>query len=203
MTHGATKGTGVEPQPVGDEAYRAFMSSFPTGVSVVTTVDTDGRPRGMTCSSLSGVSLDPPVLSVCLSVTSRTLPLVRTHGFFGVNLLGACGTAVARLFADSSRRHFEQVPWQPAAGTGLPRLEGDTVAFAECRVMDAKCVGDHVVVFGEVVGVDCAAGAPLLYGRRQFVGWPGTDHGGGTDSVGSGARQQVREVPASTLPSAG
>ncbi len=172
---GATaKGTGgaPEPGPVGAGAYRAFMSSFPTGVSVVTTLDTDGRPRGMTCSSLSSVSLDPPVLSVCLTVTSRTLSALRAHGFFGVNLLGVRASGVARLFADSSLSHFEHVPWQPVGSGEVPRLGGDTVAFAACRVAETKAVGDHVVVFGEVVGTDSTDGTPLLYGRRQFTAWP-------------------------------
>ncbi|MEU3345277.1 flavin reductase family protein [Streptomyces sp. NPDC006700] len=148
------------------------MSSFPTGVSVVTTVDADGRPRGMTCSSLSSVSLDPPVLSVCLTVTSRTLSALRSHGFFGVNLLGAGASGIARLFADSSLSHFEHVPWHPAGEAALPRLADDAVAFAACRVSDTKAVGDHVVVFGEVLGTDCTGDAPLLYGHRRFTAWP-------------------------------
>jgi flavin reductase (DIM6/NTAB) family NADH-FMN oxidoreductase RutF len=174
------------------------MGSFPTGVSVVTTVDPDGRPRGMTCSSLSSVSLNPPILSVCLAVTSGTLSALRSHGFFGVNLLGARGGPVARLFADSSLGHFERVPWRPAGEAGLPRLGGDTVAFAACRVADAKLVGDHVVVFGEVFGTDCAAGPPLLYGRRQFVGWPEPPQGDGGDLRAD--REGATAVP---LPPAG
>lgn len=169
---GAAKALDAEPGPVGAGAYRAFMSSFPTGVSVVTTVDADGRPRGMTCSSLAGVSLDPPVLSVCLTVTSRTLGALRAHGFFGVNLLGARASGIARLFADSSLSHFEHVPWEPAGDAALPRLADDTVAFAACRVRDTKAVGDHVVVFGEVLGTDCSNGTPLLYGHRRFTVWP-------------------------------
>ncbi|QYA95672.1 flavin reductase family protein [Streptomyces anulatus] len=154
------------------------MSSFPTGVSVVTTVDADGRPRGMTCSSLSSVSLDPPVLSVCLSVTSGTLSSLRSHGRFGVNLLGDSASPVARLFADSAQYHFDRVPWRPADDSGVPRLGGDTIAFAACRVADTKLVGDHVVIFGEVLDADCGTGNPLLYGRRQFAGWPGGTQGG-------------------------
>ncbi|MEU5365843.1 flavin reductase family protein [Streptomyces sp. NPDC005925] len=149
------------------------MSSFPTGVAVVTTVDSDGRPRGMTCSSLSSVSLDPPILSVCLAVTSGTLSSLRAHGLFGVNLLGDSASPVARLFADSSQNHFERVLWYPAGDSGVPRLDGDVVAFASCEVVDTKLVGDHVVIFGELVGIEGGAGTPLLYGRRQFVAWPG------------------------------
>lgn len=161
------------PEPVDAEDYRAFMRTFPTGVSVVTSVGADGRPRGMTCSSLCSVSLDPPILSVCLTGTSRTLGALRAHGSFGVNLLGARGAAVARLFAGSGPSPFERVPWLPAGDFRLPRLGGDTVAFAACRVAETKDVGDHVVVFGEVVGAHSGPGAPLLYGLREFVGWPG------------------------------
>jgi flavin reductase (NADH) len=165
-------GDGSTPDVAGPDGYRAFMSSFPTGVSVVTTVDGRGRPRGMTCSSLASVSLNPPVLSVCLSVTSGTLSALRARGAFAVNLLGARGSTLARLFADSSVSHFDRVPWHPAEGSGLPRLGDDVIGFASCRVADAKLVGDHVVVFGEVTGTDSDSGAPLLYGRRRFLGWP-------------------------------
>jgi len=95
---------------------------------------------------------------------------LRDYGLFGVNLLGTRGSALARLFADSSVRHFEQVPWHPVAG--LPRLDCGVIAFVACRISETRQVGDHVVVFGEMFDSDCAAGAPLLYGRRQFADWP-------------------------------
>lgn len=148
------------------------MSSFPTGVAVVTTIDPAGRPRGLTCSSLSSVSLAPPILSVCLARHSASLRVLREHGHFGVNLLGARGSSLARLFADASVPHFDRVPWHPVAG--LPRLDDGVIAFAACRVSETRQVGDHVVVFGEMFDSDCAAGAPLLYGRRQFADWPTT-----------------------------
>jgi flavin reductase (DIM6/NTAB) family NADH-FMN oxidoreductase RutF len=189
----------MEPDPVGGETYRAFMSNYPTGVAVVTGVDADGRPRGMTCSSLAGVSLAPPVVSVCLSVTSTTLSALRAHGYFGVNLLGAGGSAVARLFAGSVPSPFERVPWRAAPATGVPRLDGDTIAFAHCRVADTKLVGDHVVVFGEVFDADCGDGTPLLYGRRRFAGWPSP---AGNAQAGNGAPGRDGAT-ASPLPPAG
>jgi flavin reductase (DIM6/NTAB) family NADH-FMN oxidoreductase RutF len=162
----------VPSRSVDGAAYRAFMSSFPTGIAVVTTMDAGGRPRGLTCSSLCGVSLAPPIMSVCLTTGSGTLRAVREHGSFGVNLLGVDGSAVARLFADSSLPHFDLVAWRRADGSGVPRLRDDVIGFAACRVVHTQVVGDHVMVFGEMVGSECGDGAPLLYGRRQFAPWP-------------------------------
>src|SRR5215469_15478693 len=104
------------------------MSCFPTGVAVVTTVARDGTPWGLTCSSLASVSLNPPVLSVCMGVWSRTLAAARDHGSFAVNLLDVHGIGAAEIFASAAPGRFNRVRWRPAEMAGLPRLE-DTVAF--------------------------------------------------------------------------
>lgn len=148
------------------------MSRFPTGVSVITTLAGDGKPWGMTCSSLTSVSLNPPVLSVCLGTWSRTLAAVRTHGSMAVNLLGVRGLAAAETFASAAPGQFDRIPWDLADGSGLPRLR-DAMAFAVCQVAGTHGVGDHVVVFGEVLSVDLGMEVPLLYGLRQFAVWPG------------------------------
>jgi flavin reductase (DIM6/NTAB) family NADH-FMN oxidoreductase RutF len=154
------------------DAHRDFMSCFPTGIAVVTTVARDGTPRGLTCSSLSSVSLSPPILSVCMGVWSRTLAAVRDHGSFAVNILSVHGLAAAEIFASAAPGHFDRVQWRSADMADLPRLE-DTAAFAACRVIATYEVGDHVVVFGEVTAVNCSADIPLLYGLRHFAAWPG------------------------------
>jgi flavin reductase (NADH) len=154
------------------DVHRDFMSCFPTGIAVVTTVASDGTPWGLTCSSLSSVSLRPPVLSVCMGVWSRTLAATRDHGSFAVNLLSVHGLAAAEIFASAAPGHFNRVRWWKADTADLPRLE-DTAAFAACRVIATYRVGDHVVVFGEVTAVDCGEDIPLLYGLRHFAAWPG------------------------------
>jgi flavin reductase (DIM6/NTAB) family NADH-FMN oxidoreductase RutF len=158
--------------PVDAARYRQFMSSFPTGVAVVTTLDADGGPRGLTCSSLASVSLEPPVLSVCLGAWSGTLTALVDHGWFAVNLLGMDGRATAELFAKVSPDHFERTAWRAAEGSGSPILIEHTIAVAACRVVATQTIGDHTVVFGEVVAADREAGRPLLYGLRQFSAWP-------------------------------
>ena len=164
-----------QSQPhVGSDAHRNFMSCFPTGIAVVTTVARDGSPSGLTCSSLSSVSLCPPVLSVCMGLWSRTLVAVRDHGSFAVNILSVHGMAAAEIFASPAPGRFNRVPWGSAGTTGLPRLD-DTVAFAACRVIATYGIGDHVVVFGEVTAVDCGEDIPLLYGLRRYAAWPGEE----------------------------
>lgn len=153
-------------------AFRSLMSAFPTGVAVVTAVDPAGRPHGMTCTSLSSVSVEPPTLLVCLDVRSGTLAAILAGGWFAVNLLGDGDRSTAELFAGPVPHRFRHVGSRPSPTAGAPWLTG-TVAAAECRVSRTVTAGDHEVVFGEVVTVACGDGSPLLYGRRQFSAWPG------------------------------
>ena len=147
--------------------YRDLMSAFPTGVAVVTSIDESGRPRGMTCSSLSSVTLLPPTLLACLRTGSATLDAVQYHGGFAVNLLHARGRRAAELFSSAVGDRFGLVRWR-RSGSGLPWLVADAFALAECIVSGTAEVGDHTVVFGEVDKVVMTHQTPLLYGMRRF-----------------------------------
>ncbi|GAA3463245.1 flavin reductase family protein [Saccharothrix longispora] len=155
---------------VGPDDHRALMGSFPTGVAVVTAVGADGAPRGMTCTSLASVTLDPPTLLVCLDTARRTTAAVR-RGRFGVNLLHAPGRRAAEVFSSPVPDRFGAVAWRSAAVTGMPWLFEDSLAFAGCVVRESTVVGDHVVVLGEVSEINWSGGTPLMYGRREFSTW--------------------------------
>lgn len=159
----------AECAPPGD--YTALMGMFPTGVAVITSVDGAGRPHGITCSSLTSVTLSPPTLLVCIRSSSPTLDALMTAGGFAVNLLHTGASATATLFGTPVADRFARVGWRPSA-TGLPWLHADALALAECRLGRAFPVGDHVVVLGEVLTATRYDGAPLLYGLRQFLPWP-------------------------------
>jgi flavin reductase (DIM6/NTAB) family NADH-FMN oxidoreductase RutF len=159
----------TEAMPV---AFRQFMSTYFTGVAVITALDDDGRPHGLTCNSLTSVTLSPPTLLVCLHVRSGTLAATRSSAGFAVNLLHAGGRRVAELFASAAPDRFDQVCWRGSARLGLPWLVDDAHAMAECRVADTLPVGDHIVVLGRVVGVESGPGSPLLYGMRTFTPTP-------------------------------
>jgi flavin reductase (DIM6/NTAB) family NADH-FMN oxidoreductase RutF len=168
------------------DAFRGFMSTYFTGVTVVTTVDGAGRPHGLTCTSLTSVTLAPPTLLVCLDVRSGTLAALRHRAGFVVNLLHDGARATAELFASHAEDRFERTAWRGSAYLDLPWLADDTCAAAECRVVDTVPVGDHVVVFGRVVNVADGTGNPLLYGLRTFSGGPGH-----TERVPTGSRSRM------------
>lgn len=169
---GASRTTfGGAEHGVGHEAYRGLMSAFPTGVAVVTAVGESGRPHGLTCTSLTSVTLKPPTLLVCLDVRSGTLDAVRHQNGFAVNLLHARGRRAAEVFSSRTPDRFSQVAWRPSRCLRQPWLSGDAFAVAECEVADMSVVGDHAVVLGRVVNVELAADVPLMYGLRHFSQW--------------------------------
>ncbi|GIJ79308.1 NADH-FMN oxidoreductase RutF, flavin reductase (DIM6/NTAB) family [Micromonospora phaseoli] len=153
------------------EGCRTFMSGFPTGVAVVTSVDGQGGPWGLTCSSLMSVTLEPPTLLVSLRVGSRTLAAIEDRGIFAVNLLHARGQAAAETFAAGAPDRFHRVRWQPRGDDRLPWLVDDACGFAACALTDVRVVGDHALVVGQVTDVQYTADTPLLYGLRQYSMW--------------------------------
>ncbi|MFE1174130.1 flavin reductase family protein [Streptomyces sp. NPDC058773] len=158
------------------DAFRALMSSHPSGVAVITTADAEGTPYGFTCTALCSVSLDPPQLLVCAGNNGSTLPVLAARGAFTVNLLHGAGRRAAEAFAGPAAERFRTVPWRPAPATGLPALPQDAHATAECRVTRLTPAGDHTIVIGEVLSIQAhtpaAEEAPLLYGMRRYATWP-------------------------------
>ncbi|WP_316775266.1 flavin reductase family protein [Streptomyces sasae] len=161
--------TGTEPFV---DEYRSLMSSFPTGVAVITSSLENGKPQGLTCSSLTSVTLSPPTLLVCLEASSITLAVAARSGAFAVNLLHARAAGTARLFSTRNVDRFAQVRWQRTQHCGMPWLVDDVLAVAECELGDVQVVGTHAVVFGQVEAITLFDEAPLLYGRRRFASWP-------------------------------
>ncbi|MEU5864340.1 flavin reductase family protein [Nonomuraea sp. NPDC047529] len=162
---------------VDPDRFRSLMSTFPSGVAVVTVTDPDGRPRGMTCSSVCSVTLDPPTLLVCARSLSPTLHAMLKTEQFTVNLLHAHARDTAELFASGAADRFDRVRWSARPAYGGPHLVEESHSVADCRVARTVEAGDHIVVFGEVYGIEwCAPAVPLLYGLRAYSSWrPGTE----------------------------
>lgn len=153
-------------------AFRAMMSRFPTGVTIVTCSGVDGVPRGMTCSSICSVALDPPTLLVGVRSASPTLAALLRRGRFAVNMLHEKGRGAAELFASGDPDRFDRIPWVPGPGGPHLTLHGHTAA--DCVVTGSQEVGDHVVVFGEISGItEYVDRPPLLYGLRGYRSWSG------------------------------
>jgi flavin reductase (NADH) len=165
------------PSMVPVDSFRALMAHFPSGVAIVTTLDSDGRPWGMTCSSVCSVTPEPPTLLVCLRLQSPTLRAILERGAFTVNLLHKHAQPVAELFASAAADRFDRVRWDISPASGGPRLTQYAIATADCQVSRNELVGDHVVVFGEITHVSLRPdNVPLLYGLRQYRAWPHHDN---------------------------
>jgi flavin reductase (NADH) len=166
--------TPIEPFAESVEAdFRSLMSGFPTGVAVITAFGPDGRPWGMTCSSMCSVCLAPPTLLICLRQGSPTLDAVEQRTAFAANVLHSAGQPTAQLFASGAPDRFDRVRWEAAPETAGPHLFDDAHSVADCKVTRTQEVGDHTVVFGQVLRVTSHTSdpQPLLYGLRRYVTW--------------------------------
>ncbi|WP_344888581.1 flavin reductase family protein [Actinomadura meridiana] len=149
--------------------FRRVMGSFASGVSVVTTLDDGGKPRGFTCSALCSVSSSPPLLLTCVSSLSGTMRAIVGQGRFAVNILGVRGQEISQLFASrEGQGKFDQVGWEPGEVTGMPLLQA-TVAHAECELTGTVEAGDHTVLLGRIVGGAVSEQSPLAYWRGDYA----------------------------------
>jgi flavin reductase (DIM6/NTAB) family NADH-FMN oxidoreductase RutF len=150
--------------------FRHAIGHFATGVTVVTSIGTDGRPVGTTANAVTSLSLDPPLVLVCFDHGSLTLEAVRAHGAFVINVLAAPQRYLSANFARRGvAAAWEGVPHRLGL-TGSPRLDG-VLATLECTVEHRLPGGDHEIVVGRVreaeTGGDDAA--PLLYWRGGYA----------------------------------
>jgi flavin reductase (DIM6/NTAB) family NADH-FMN oxidoreductase RutF len=150
---------------------RKAIGHFATGVTVVTSLTPDGRPIGSTANALSSVSLDPPLVLVCLREESETLYALLGREQFAINVLGHDQLELAERFAGRSNRHtWERVAHRPGAH-GAPLLDG-ALATLECTLHDIADGGDHRIVIGRVLEVDHpeAHVVPLVFYRGTYAG---------------------------------
>jgi flavin reductase (DIM6/NTAB) family NADH-FMN oxidoreductase RutF len=146
-------------------SLRAAMGRFASGVAVVTTM-AGGQPHGMTVNSLTSVSLDPPVLLVCLAGAARSTDAVLAAGRFAVSVLSARQRDLAVRFAVNGADHFAGLPL--VYGRHAVPVVPEALAHLECSTSDTRRVGDHFVVFGEVKRVCYSDGAPLAFHGGRF-----------------------------------
>lgn len=156
----------IEPQ-----RFREVMSSFPSGVVVLTAFGEDARPRGLTVSAFCAVSLQPPLALVCIDKTSNTLPAVQHTGGFTANILAAGREHLARRMATKLTDKFDGLTWRrPHSPVGGPILEADTSAYAVSALRDTIEAGDHWILIGLVTeGRHLEGVAPMVFTRRSYT----------------------------------
>jgi flavin reductase (DIM6/NTAB) family NADH-FMN oxidoreductase RutF len=150
--------------------YREIMSSFPSGVVVLTAFGHDNQPRGLTVSAFCAVSLEPPLALACIDKTSNTLPAVQHTGGFTANILAAGREQLARRMATKIADKFDAIKWRrPKVESGGPILDEDIAAFAVCSLRDTIEAGDHWIVIGYVLEGEHREGiAPMIFSRRGY-----------------------------------
>ncbi|MDA3624718.1 flavin reductase family protein [Saccharopolyspora oryzae] len=151
---------------VGADRLRQAMARFPTGVTITTTLDKAGEPQGFTAGSLVSVSLDPPLISVCVAYGANCYQAFADCDSFAVSVLRHDQGELARTFASKGADKFAADGLTTSAG-GLPVVEGAVVAL-ECDVHGRHAAGDHVILVGLVRAVDLADGDQLLFADRLF-----------------------------------
>ena len=152
--------------PLSPEQFRAALSGYPTGVTVVTAIGENG-PSGATANAVTSLSLDPPMMLACLDRGSRTLTSVRAQGRFGVNALAAGQEELARRFAgkEGEAAKWESVEWSESEE--LPRIAG-ALMWVACELRDLIDGGDHLILTGNVLTAESREGQPLLFHRGAY-----------------------------------
>lgn len=151
----------IDPRQLRD-AFGAFL----TGVTVVTTMDNTGKPIGFTANSFTSVSLDPPLLLVCLAKTSRNFATMTGARGFAVNILSENQKDVSNTFARPVEDRFASVSWS-AGPFGSPVFEG-TAAWFDCAMHQVVDAGDHVILLGRIEAFSNSGLAGLGYARGGY-----------------------------------
>lgn len=154
--------------PIDAKRFRQTLGSFATGVTVVAARDAAGVLAGMTASAVASLSLEPPMLLVCVGREAEIHDALKAAPLFGVTVLAEGQDDLAMRFATKGTQHFDGLDVGVTPG-GLPRLAG-AIAHLECRRDAVFAAGDHTVVTGVVEWADVTEGRPLCYFRSRFTG---------------------------------
>lgn len=149
--------------------FRRIMGRFVTGVAVVTSREPDtGEPCGLTANATTSVSLEPPLVLVCIDRAADSHDCIVESGVFALNILARQQEPLARRFGVlHGKRKFEGVAYR-AESTGAPVLDA-TVGWVDCRVWATYPGGDHTIVVGEVVSGAVDDRPPLVYHRGGYA----------------------------------
>ncbi len=153
--------------PIDGALFRQTMSRYASGVTVVSALDEQGKPWGLTANAVSSVSLHPPLVLLCIDKKANTYEVVTKAHHFAINMLNRRQDELALLFATRGADKFAGIPYQQGV-TGAPLLPEVSIAVIECRMYAQYDGGDHTIVVGEVVAASVSEGQPLLFYDRKF-----------------------------------
>jgi 3-hydroxy-9,10-secoandrosta-1,3,5(10)-triene-9,17-dione monooxygenase reductase component len=149
------------------DMFRHLAGHFATGVTIITTLDANGNPCGMTANSFASVSLDPPLISIAVDHSATIFSAMLASRGFTVNILDASQEALSRRFAAGLDDRFEGVPWQRESDDQV--IIAGTLAHLCCNKWAEIPAGDHTIFIGRVVdgGAD-EHRTPLVHYRGEY-----------------------------------
>lgn len=151
------------------DLFRQALGNWGTGVTIVATSGTDGKPYGLTVSSFTSVSLDPPLILVCLDNRISGLQAFKDSEKFGVSVLGEDQADLSTLFAKKDSVRPAELYF--TGKTGVPLITGSVVGI-ECKNFAMYAGGDHQILVGGVEAVEFGSATegkePLIYFRGKY-----------------------------------
>jgi flavin reductase (DIM6/NTAB) family NADH-FMN oxidoreductase RutF len=155
---------------IDEQAFKQALSQWASGITVITSCEPDGTFKGMTASSFSSISKNPPLIMVCVAKHLYTHQVIEQNGAFAVNILSTEQEYWGRLFAGMHpevENRWEDIQTQTAE-TGCPILPG-VLGWVDCRLFQKIDAGDHSIFVGKVLAADgTGMGNPLMYFNRQW-----------------------------------
>jgi flavin reductase (DIM6/NTAB) family NADH-FMN oxidoreductase RutF/DNA-binding IclR family transcriptional regulator len=171
---------------------RQVLGKFVTGVTVVTTVDSQGRPYGVTANSFSSVSLDPPLVLWSQATKSPSHAIFREAPYFAINILAEDQIELSNRFAASGTDKYSGLDVDAGVG-GVPLLR-ECSAWIECRVVSVMPGGDHAIYLGRVQRFLHTERRPLVFGGGQYLIADSHDLGAPPSGLGVSMPTQVHAV---------
>ena len=155
---------------VGGDELRAAMSKFPTGVTLLTTRTIDGASHAMTANSLTSISVEPPLVLVCVGHSRNTYGYILDSGRYGISVLSREHEEAARYYAVDEQDRVGDPPLElTLSATGLP-VAGGSVCFIGCEVVASHEHGDHTIFIGRLIETTLNGGEPLVFHDRRYTG---------------------------------
>jgi flavin reductase (DIM6/NTAB) family NADH-FMN oxidoreductase RutF len=146
---------------VSSDLFRRACGRFATGVAIASVLDAEGTPHGLTVNSFSSVSLEPPLILVCVGHAVTSIDYFRQSRHFGINVLADDQRDLSERFARKGEDRFDGLQWR-LGQSGVPLLEG-ALAVMECCLQRRVTAGDHDIFIAEMTHAEVSEGAPLIY----------------------------------------
>lgn len=152
---------------IDEDEFRSVMGRFASGVTVVTSMSADGADQGMTVSAFCSLSLDPPLVLICVDRTASMYESLGEADGFIVNILAEKQESLARRFSGLDPNRFDGIGYSRGSN-GIVVLD-DVLGYVECKRIATHMGGDHCIYIGQVEVANAREGRPLLYYRGGYA----------------------------------